>query len=223
MKIKTLSFAMCFVLLMGCAAKQPQPSGFMSDYDKLVEVPTMGSAKVWKKPGVDPAEYDSIIVEPVVLGFDRDDEKYTALDPMELEALAAYARMVLVETLSHSYAIVEKPGKRTVVIRAAITDVEPSVPAMLAVSSVMPVGIALSYGREALTGSHSWVGTVEYEIEFRDGRTGEPLAMLMNRKEGEKWDLDGVLDDFGHVRSEFDLIAENLCSELWYFAPNNTP
>lgn len=219
MKIYQMVIALTLVVLFaGCSTKKPIPSGFLPDYGLLVESPTESGAMVWKKNGASPDDYDNIVIEPVQLTFDRSDEKYADLDGDELDLLAVYGRSVLSEALSDSKDVVTTVGPRTLVVRAAITDVEPSVPAMNAVSSVMPVGILISFGREAVTGSHSWVGSVQYEIMFIDGDTGQPVAMLVHNKAGEKWDLEGITDDLGHVRSQFDRLAENMRAELWYFA-----
>jgi len=215
---KVITVLLVVGVLAGCATKTPEPSGFLPDYAVLTESPSESGAMVWKKPGVSPNDYDSVVIEPVQMTFDRSDEKYEDLDHIELDMLAVYGRKVLTATLSEKYEVVKGAGPRTLVVRAVIADVEPSVPAMNVVSSVMPVGILISYGREAITGRHSWVGAVQYEIQFVDGGTGLPVAMLVHNKAGEKWDLEGITDDLGHVRSQFDHLAENMRKELWYFA-----
>lgn len=202
----------------GCAVKSPTPSGFLPEQPELTESPTVSGAKVWKMPGVSPEDYDNVIVEPVRMFLDYSDEKYDDFDAAELKQLAVYARKALTDALSARYNVVEQAGPKTIIVRPAITNLEPSVPVMNAVTSVIPVGIVLSYGRKAVTGSHSWVGAMQYEIVFIDAATNEPVAMVMHHKNGEKWDIEGITDDLGHVRSQFDDVAEGMRNNVWYFA-----
>ena len=208
--------------LTGCAAKSPKPSGFLSNYPKLQESSKIDGAMVWKKEGVTLKDYDNVLVEPVQTFFDLSDDKYSDVDPAEIEELTTYGTNVLTGALSSKFTVVKKTGARTVIVRAAITDVETSIPVMNAVSSVIPVGIVFSYGRSAITGSHTGVGVLQYEVVFLDGVTHEPLAVLVHRKSGEKWDFSGITDDLGHVRSQFDLIAEKMGEDAWYFVEAKT-
>lgn len=216
MKIeKCIVIAMLFAVV-GCAGKGVEPKA-ISEQVKLEAHASGNGALVWKKADLVPGSYSSVVVEPVQYWLDMDDEKYADLDGVELEALAVYGRDVLKAALSKRYEILQTPKPGTVIVRTSITDVEEAVPALRMVSSVLPFGVLLSYGKEAVTGKHSWVGEVQYEMQFIDGMTGELLGVVVHHKAGEKWDIDGMTDDLGHIRSEFDLVAMRMGKELWFF------
>jgi hypothetical protein len=76
------------------------------------------------------------------------------------------------------------PGPRTMRIQVALTDMQESWATTNTVTSVIPVGMALSAGKEFVTGKPAFVGEATIEVKATDGRTGQLLAAGIDRRVG---------------------------------------
>jgi hypothetical protein len=71
-------------------------------------------------------------------------------------------------------------------IRAAITDADESEVVLDLFTTVMPIGLALSAMKSVATGSGSFVGDAQAEIEILDSSTSTRLAAAVDRRVGTK-------------------------------------
>ncbi len=203
-----------FALMMntGCSTTT-KGSGFLSTYSGFKPGPRGGADWVYLKENVDFKSYDKIMMDHVVFYF-RDDVKYKGIHADELKELADAFHKAMAEALQDAYPFVDKPGPGVLRVRAAITDVVASKPALNTVTSVIPIGIAVSTVKRGVTGTHSFVGQASMEAEFLDSRTNERLAAVIDTKAGEKYKVVKGMSKWGHTKDAFNFWAKKLRERL---------
>lgn len=163
-----------------------------ADYALLQKNPDLKGGLGWRNPSFNPAVYSAMYIEPVVLWHGEDMAKESGLDMEELELLAKYFHDVLTHVPDgKSMKLAAQPGPGVISVKAAVTEVEASSPVSNALTSVIPVGILLSAGKQAATGQAMGVGKCAVEIRFVDSVTGENIAMFAETKVGKKYDSSG--------------------------------
>lgn len=105
------------------------------------------------------------------------------------------------------YPLVEKPGSDVMRIRTAITDLVPSNPALSGVTTVIPVGLAISAIKSGAGGGHTGVGEASMETEILDSTTNERIGVAVDMKPGGK--LSG-LTKWGAAEDAFKFWAKRL-------------
>jgi hypothetical protein len=194
----------------GCtAAPKAVETGFLQDYSGFGPGPEEGADKVYVKAGQDFTPYDKVMLDHVVFFF-SDDAKYKGIHPDELQELSLAFHEAIVAELSGGYPIVEKPGPGVLRIRLAITDVVPSNPALNTMSTIIPIGLAISSIKKAATGVHANVGQASVEAELVDSITGERLAAAIDRRVGSKTQIVEGMDKWGHAKEAFAFWAGRL-------------
>ncbi len=198
----------CFVLAIstGCTSKQIKHSGFMESYPEFRPGPNGGADFVYTREGVDFSVYHNIMMDHVVFYF-RDDSKNKEIHPDELSELSEIFHKAVVESLGDAYPLVNKPGTDVMRLRIAITDVDASNPGMGAVSTVMPVGLALSIVKKGVTGKHTGVGSASIEVEILDSITNERIGAAIDTRPGGKIES---FSKWGAVEGAFEFWAKRL-------------
>ncbi len=130
-----------------------------------------------------------------------------AIQPEQMAKLSDYFHKALINSLEKNYQITDQPGADVMRLRTAITDVEPGHPIAGTMSSIMPIGIAISSATKAATDSNVGVGRAAVEMELVDSVSGERLAAAVDRREGGKQVGSGKWDD---VEEAFDHWAQKL-------------
>lgn len=187
---KSILWIVGIVLVVGCATTDankmsPAPAsqtGFLKGYYDKLELGPEGGAKLrWIKPGVDWAKYDKVMFDSVVFFFD-DASEYKGIEPNELKALADGFNQQLVESLKGSYPIVAEPGPDVLRIRFAITDLKQSNPAISGITSVIPVGLAVSAVKKGATDSWAGSGATGAEMMALDSLTNDVIGVAKDEK-----------------------------------------
>lgn len=111
-----------------------------------------------------------------------------AIQPDELNKLAAYFHEAVVTELQGSHAVVTPPGADVLRICAAITNVVPANPSLNVVTTAVAF-VPLDLGAAAI------------EAKFLDSVTGERLAAMAERKKGSVTNLKRGFTELGHARS----------------------
>ena len=199
-------------LPMGCGQKK-SPSGFLQDYSYLKPGPTGGADMVYIKEGVDFSVYNKVMIDQVVFYF-SEDAQYKGIDPNELKELSDAFHKAFVDELSDGYTIVAEPGPDVLRIRTAITDLVPSKPALNTITTIIPVGLAISAVKRVATGTHTFVGQASAEMEILDSQTHELLAAAVDEKSGKKYQVIEGMQKWGHVKDAFTFWAKRLRSRL---------
>jgi hypothetical protein len=187
---KTMVWLMGALFLMGCASTGNTPNGpsagaktgFLDGYyDRLEPGPEGGAKLRWLKSGVDWAKYDKVMLDSVVFFF-ADKSEYKGIEPNELKKLADGFNKQLVDTLKGSYPIVAEPGPDVLRIRFAITDLKQSNPALSGISSVIPVGLAVSIVKKGATDSWAGSGATSADMMALDSLTNDVIAVAQDDK-----------------------------------------
>lgn len=201
-----------FVFIVGCSSKmQFDDKGFLPNRQEMQEHPLGG--KYWRAPNLDTSKYHNAMIDPVVVLVDTSQSEFDGVDTAELDMIPVLFRHVITKAMGLYLNVVKKKQPRTIRVQAAITDMRPSNPTMDIVGSVLPVGILLSLGHEAVTGEATYVGAVSYEVKFTDAETGELLGMYMDRYVGKKYE-DMSTDDLSHIQKGIQDFAERLAKRL---------
>lgn len=192
---------------MGCASqpKKAGYSGFLENYPRF-EQGLEGVDKRYLKPGVDFKKYNKVMLDHVVFYF-KDDATYKGIQTNELNELAEDFHKSIAEALGGSYPLVDQPGPDVMRIRTAVTNIVPNNPGISAVTTVLPIGLAMSVAKKAAGGGHTGVGEASMEAEFLDSLTNERLAAAIDTQAGGK--LRGV-QKYGAAKDAFDFWAKRL-------------
>src|SRR5512137_635566 len=111
------------------------------------------------------------------------------MDQDELEnhqKLANNAHVYVTQELENYYQIVNTPEPGTMRIDMAIVNADSSKPVRNTLSTIVPVGIALSIVKYAATGKQAGVGEITMQIKITDAGTGELLGAALDRRVGGK-------------------------------------
>jgi Protein of unknown function (DUF3313) len=134
-------------------------------------------------PKVDIKQYTMVLLDPVMVYKDA------ALDKDEREnyqKLANNAFIYLTKELEKDYRIVKDPAPGTLRVQMAIVDADSSKPVRNTLSTIVPVGIALSLVKYTATGKQSGVGEITVGMKITDASTGELLGAALDRRVGGK-------------------------------------
>ena len=182
--VKTMMALVIGLALITCAgcATGPKYSGFLGDYDKKMQPGPEGGAKYrWLKPGVDFSKYNKVMIDSVVFYF-ADDSEYKGIDPEFMKEMADKFNLALVEALKGSYPIVAQPAPDVIRLRFAITGIKQSMPILSGVTSVVPVGIAISIVKKGSTGSWTGSGATSAEVMLLDSSTNDVVGVAEDEK-----------------------------------------
>lgn len=216
MKKNTMWFGALLIatLMLGaCAAggmKHVEQSGFLKDYSQLKAGGDNAAALVYTKPGVDFKAYDKLMFERVAVSLNSS-AAGRELDPTILKEMADYYQNALLEAVKSGYTIVDQPGPGVLWVRVAITDIVPSNPTANTLSSIVPIGMAVSAAAKATTDANMGTGEAASEIEVLDSQTMERLAAAVDRRQGGKAAFRGKWVD---TQQAFDYWAKRFRERL---------
>jgi hypothetical protein len=171
--------------LSGCASPTLEHSGFLNTYPQFQPGPKEGMDQVYVKPGMDLSTYNKVMMHEVKFFLTKDSSD-KGLQASELKELSDSFHLAVAEALDTSYPLVTQPGNDVLRVRLAITDIETSNPAMTGITTVVPVGLAISLVKQATTGEATGAGGASMEVEFLDSMTNERLGAAIDTFHGSK-------------------------------------
>lgn len=205
--IKGVVILLAGLFLHGCAAAPKDvQSGFLKDYSQLQPGPADGIDQLYTKPGMDLKKYRRVMLDEAQF-FLKKDAANQGLQASELKELSDTFHRAVFEALGTAYPVVTQPGSDVLRIRLAITDVATSNPTMSGITTVLPVGLAISVAKKATTGAHTGVGGASMEVEFLDSTTNELLAAGIDTFDGSK--MSGF-SKLGATKEAFEFWAQRL-------------
>ena len=154
-------------LLAGCQSKNAAFSGFLDDYSKLKPSPIVEGAQYYQDSSKSLADYDKFIIDPIIVHF-APNAKGTAFDPAKLKKLTDFAHEEMVKALSRNYKAVNTPGPGVLRIRAALTDIKKTIPALNIHPATKLSGIGL--------------GGASMEAEALDSQTGARVIAVVDTR-----------------------------------------
>ena len=195
------------VLLAGGAfAGDEKFSGFLGDYKGFVAGPPDGAKLRYLKSGVDFSKYKKVMLDSVVF-FLAEDAKYKGIEPNELKELSDAFNQEMIKALGKTYPIVGEPGPDVLRIRVAITKLEPGNPGKSAVTTITPVGLAMSLARKTVTGKWSGAGAAGMEMEGLDSMTNTRVVAAIDDRPGGK---GSSFTKWGSAKEAFEFWAKRL-------------
>ena len=204
---------LCLMMGTGWAEEKMRQSGFLSDYSKLEEGKKGRALFSYINEGANWKSYDKIMIDHLVF-FMSDDAEYKGIQADELNEIADTWHRAFMEALKEDYEIVHEPGPGVLRIRAAITDLSPTKPGINTITTVLPVGLAVSILKRGVSGSHVGTGDVSTEAEILDSLTNEVLAAAMDFQAGKKYRVDKAMSKWGHVKVAIEHWAKKLHNTL---------
>jgi len=156
------------------------------------------------KPNVDWKKFTKIIMDPVIV------YQEAALDAEtrdNYQKLANNAYAYFTKDLQKDFTLVTTPGPDTVRIQFAIVSAKKSAPVRNFMTTIVPVGMAISAVKYAATGEPMAVGEVTGEMRVTDSMTGELLGAALDKRVGGK-QLRGVFSSWQDADSALQFWAE---------------
>jgi hypothetical protein len=178
--VVALSLAMAMTVT-SCASFSKQ-SGFLDGYYKNLQPGPEGGAKQrWIKPGVDFSKYDKVMLDSVVFYFAPDSEDQ-GIDPEQMKELSDAFNKELVDALKDGYPIVADPGPGVLRLKFALTGIKQSRPVLSGLTSVVPVGLAVSVVKKGSTGSWTGSGATRGEVIAIDPMSNDVLGVAVDEQ-----------------------------------------
>jgi hypothetical protein len=206
--VVVISLALSFAVVQ--AKMEVKHSGFLGDYSQLTPGSKGQLAERYIKDGVDFKKYKKVMMDQVMFYLNADAED-KGINPNEMKELADKFHKAVVEALGDAYPMVDKPGSDVMRVRIAITDLQSNKQILSGITTIVPVGLAVSLIKKGATGKHTGVGEVSMEIEILDSETNERIAAGVDRRAGGK--LKGV-KKWGSAEQAFKFWAEKLRTRL---------
>jgi Protein of unknown function (DUF3313) len=175
--------------LAGCSHVATTRTGFLDRYEELKPDAKDARRLVFEKTEWKKADFASVAFEPTVVRFSAKDEKKVTAE--ESKELAAYCDAALRKAFEKDFKIAATAAEaKALRIRAAVTGIDTSNPALNVVSGVLLW--PMDYGGVSL------------EFEVLDASTGERLNALVGYSQGAPWQVIGSFSRFGHAHSGID-------------------
>jgi hypothetical protein len=213
---RLLSLAVVMPFLFACStthqARSVTKSGFLGNYSQLKEGDSGQALLRYVNPDVQWSSYKKVILEPIRVYAGKNSNLASA-DKEEREVLASYFGAALRKVLQKDYVLVTTPGPDVMTIRAAITDADSSMVMLNTVTTILPIGLAASSLKRVVTGSDSFVGEAQCEIEISDSRTDQRMAAAVDKRIGTKA-LRSKFGGWSDAKEAFDYWAEQLGERL---------
>lgn len=187
-KVIVLTIGVCLLAGIGWAKeKELKPSGFLQDYSLLSGDDPMKKVDwVYIKEDAKWPKYKKMMLDDVVF-FAAQDADYKGLETQEMVDLSKAFHQAFITNLAGAVEFTDKPGPDVMRIRLAITNLKPNNSLTGTLTTIVPVGFAVSTIKYAATGSHIGIGSVSVEAELVDSQSGEVLGALVDEEMGKKY------------------------------------
>jgi len=199
---KTQRFVVCLsiLLLTGCATKMKlTQTGFLTDYDQLVQSDSTKGMRIYKNDAVNIKEtYKKIMIAPVEIRLaPQAQAKFSEEDQQKL---TTYFYESLKTRLAKQFELTEEAGPGVLLLRTAITDLLPN-----------KVYLNLHWSTTLLGGG---IGGASIEAELVDAQSKERVLAFIDAKKGKKLNYTKGLTKWGHTKEVLDKWADILVKNL---------
>jgi len=217
MRIATIVILVATLLACGVTrqAREVKYSGFLGDYSILKPGPEGGAKLVYENPDADVKSYDKVLLEPVTI-WSGEGSEMNGLSKEDRQMVADRLYAVLQARLAKDYTMVTAPAPGTMRIAAALTTADRSYPVMDTISTIVPIGVAVSALKVIATGKPAFVGEASVELRATDASTGTILFEAVDSRVGTK-NPTAVWNKWEDVDAAFsywaDRLGYRLCTE----------
>jgi hypothetical protein len=146
-------------------------------------------------------KYSKVLIDPVRV-YASHDSHLKRLPKEDLQRLVNYLDASAREHLKQNFELVNEPGPGVIRIRMAITEAKGACVVLDTISTVFPIGLALSEVKRIATGTHASVGSAGVEFEGLDSVSNVRMFALADARVGRK--ITGKLDKFSKWRTVHD-------------------
>ena len=213
-----LFFSFLSILLCACSttysARKVKPSGFLGDYSELKRISEENPALLYINPDTPSGKYTRVMINPIQM-YGPTNGALAKLSKKDQQRLVNYLDASLRAYLSSNFTLVDQSGADVLRLRMAITEAKGANVPFDIVSSVLPIGLAISFVREMATGAHSAVGKAGLECEGVDSMTGQRVFAFVDARVGRKaTGRFDKLEKWRTVQDAFDFWAEQISDRL---------
>lgn len=193
-------------------AVDPVRSGFlpMDMYDRLQPLQQVEGVKAWRDTSRDLRGYTKILFQPTEVYLTPNPE-YKGLPQDALLRMTSDFQNAFVSAVQPDYTVVEAPGPDVLVVRTAITGVQPASP-KLGVTDFIPVKAVFNAARKA-SGNAPKVAEMSGEFEVMMP-TGEIVAAATATRKGDSRLPQGEDITWGDMKSIADYWAQSFKNRL---------
>jgi hypothetical protein len=160
----------------GQQALAPVSSGFLSDYSKLKPAPGREGIRSWMDRSVNYRAYEAIYFRPIEVVVTPGPD-YKGIEPEVIKRMTDQFDGAFRRAVSPPYKLVDKPGPGVLVVRLAITGVQPVAPS--SADDAVPIRTTFSAGRGKP------VAEMSAEMEVLDASM-KPVAAAVATRKGDR-------------------------------------
>lgn len=203
-KLIILLITLSTLSLFGCAAtkpgKVPHYTGFLPDYSLLVPGKKDQAEQVYKKPGVNWASYNKILLDPVTIWRGQGSEM-NGVSQTDAQHMADYFYQLIYANLAKDYQMVRIPEPNTLRISVALVKLEEGRVALETVSTIVPQLHVVTSLASKVTGDAPLVGKASVEAKVTDAESGVLLVEGIDSRIGSKSLSSISLKSWGDVEN----------------------
>ncbi len=203
--LTAISFVLMAGVMCGCRstyqARSVKPTGFLGDYSQLRAGKADETLLTYVNPSVEFRKYDKVMFDPVRI-YATSSRSMARLPKEDLQRIVNYFDAAAWVHLKKNFTLVSEPGPGVMRIRAAITEAKGANVVLDTISTVIPVGLALSEVKRIATGTHASVGSAGVEVEGLDSMSNLRMFALADARVGRK--ITGKFDKFSKWRTVND-------------------
>jgi hypothetical protein len=188
----------------------PQYSGFLGDYSQLQPVSGKEGVLVHINKGVDYSGYKKVMIAPVEI-WTSPSADYKGVQPDALKRMTDNMRASFVNALQPAYPVVDQPGPGVLVVRIAITGVQPTNPPLNATDFV-PIKALFNFARSA-SGNAPLVAEMTAEMEVLDA-DGKRVAEAVVTRKGNKEVAQGAEITWSQLQAITDFWGKSFRQRL---------
>jgi len=191
---------LAFIGISACATENlPKNAGFLNDYSKLTKSPFADAEGAYSyfNPGKPLNLYSNFIILPVQIRQILSPSAPPYINQKDMQKLADYFYYRLKKELKNSnYSIVSEPRSQTLILRVAITNLEPFQP--------------LARMRATISEATIW-GGASAEAELIDALTGEVVVAVIDLQKGRVYNKSSK---YGLVKEVIERWSKRLITRM---------
>lgn len=207
---RCLLFAVLSLMLGACTttkeARSVETRGILFDPAILHKGVDDQALLRYQNANVDMKNYSKVMIAPVKFAKPA---KATEEELADLQTLANNFNQYLLNELSKDYSVVPSPETGTLKVETAIYEADKSNPTMDFISTVMPIGLAVSIVKSAATGKPLNVGEISGEMKITDAATGQLIGAAVDRRVGGK-SFSGITTSWDDANKAMEYWAKKM-------------
>lgn len=173
------------LVLAGCASPPPKESGFLKDYSMLhkEDAPGGGTRLVYRNPSFTPANYNAVLLEPVV--YYPEPKATEQVSMGTLDNIRTYIDSALRQQLGQQVRLTDQPGPGVARVAIAITAVGSETQA-LKFYQFIPIAFVITAAKAGIEGGRPQDASIALETRVTDSVSGQLLYAAVRGGTGEK-------------------------------------